>query len=116
MRRCFRRLQRSKHLRGTRDFTKQLLIARRRVSHAITSVRIGREYPEHRAACARACVSFEERAIPIELRSAVVTFDSHSKLTKQDRKSTRLNSSHVEISYAVFCLKKKNDQCHSTVI
>src|SRR5690349_22673925 len=28
--------------------------------------------------------------------------------TKEDRKSTRLNSSHVEISYAVFCLKKKN--------
>src|SRR5690554_7431589 len=26
---------------------------------------------------------------------------------KQDRKSTRLNSSHVRISYAVFCLKKK---------
>src|SRR5690554_7549583 len=27
---------------------------------------------------------------------------------RQDRKSTRLNSSHVRISYAVFCLKKKN--------
>src|SRR5438874_5298824 len=27
---------------------------------------------------------------------------------RRDRKSTRLNSSHVEISYAVFCLKKKN--------
>src|SRR5215471_4036051 len=27
--------------------------------------------------------------------------------TRLDRKSTRLNSSHVEISYAVFCLKKK---------
>src|SRR5260221_13345417 len=27
----------------------------------------------------------------------------------QDRKSTRLNSSHTVISYAVFCLKKKND-------
>src|SRR2546430_6759018 len=27
----------------------------------------------------------------------------------QDRKSTRLNSSHSQISYAVFCLKKKND-------
>src|SRR5690606_40799894 len=26
----------------------------------------------------------------------------------EDRKSTRLNSSHVKISYAVFCLKKKN--------
>src|SRR5690349_23715059 len=29
------------------------------------------------------------------------------ELAAQDRKSTRLNSSHVEISYAVFCLKKK---------
>src|SRR5205807_3982564 len=28
----------------------------------------------------------------------------------QDRKSTRLNSSHLVISYAVFCLKKKNKQ------
>src|SRR3712207_7818047 len=27
----------------------------------------------------------------------------------QDRKSTRLNSSHANISYAVFCLKKKNN-------
>src|SRR5438874_7277300 len=30
----------------------------------------------------------------------------------QDRKSTRLNSSHVEISYAVICLKKKNKTIH----
>src|SRR5690554_7384765 len=30
-----------------------------------------------------------------------------SVLLKRDRKSTRLNSSHVRISYAVFCLKKK---------
>src|SRR5699024_12732084 len=29
---------------------------------------------------------------------------------RRDRKSTRLNSSHVSISYAVFCLKKKNDK------
>src|SRR5699024_12574483 len=28
----------------------------------------------------------------------------------RDRKSTRLNSSHVSISYAVFCLKKKKDE------
>src|SRR5437870_9541818 len=28
---------------------------------------------------------------------------------RKDRKSTRLNSSHVAISYAVFCLKKKNN-------
>src|SRR3989442_5586784 len=30
------------------------------------------------------------------------------ELRAEDRKSTRLNSSHVRISYAVFCLKKKN--------
>src|SRR5690606_41292697 len=30
----------------------------------------------------------------------------------EDRKSTRLNSSHVKSSYAVFCLKKKNDNAH----
>src|SRR2546427_2680645 len=30
--------------------------------------------------------------------------------TKEDRKSTRLNSSHSQISYAVFCLKKKKDK------
>src|SRR2546430_9507760 len=29
-------------------------------------------------------------------------------VSKRDRKSTRLNSSHSQISYAVFCLKKKN--------
>src|SRR2546426_11025693 len=29
------------------------------------------------------------------------------ELSKEDRKSTRLNSSHLVISYAVFCLKKK---------
>src|SRR5690606_37111967 len=31
---------------------------------------------------------------------------------KVDRKSTRLNSSHVKISYAVFCLKKKNKKTY----
>src|SRR5256885_11734287 len=31
------------------------------------------------------------------------------KVPHQDRKSTRLNSSHLVISYAVFCLKKKNN-------
>src|SRR5689334_23480300 len=37
---------------------------------------------------------------------------------RQDRKSTRLNSSHSSISYAVFCLKKKNKEttCGDLVI
>src|SRR5690625_6934587 len=44
---------------------------------------------------------------PHEIRAVdtLVTFGQHRS---QDRKSTRLNSSHVAISYAVFCLKKKS--------
>src|ERR1035437_5087078 len=34
----------------------------------------------------------------------------HTKPLALDRKSTRLNSSHANISYAVFCLKKKNER------
>src|SRR5207253_5484232 len=41
-------------------------------------------------------------AVPAVPRTALAFF------VCQDRKSTRLNSSHVAISYAVFCLKKKN--------
>src|SRR2546429_6557304 len=33
--------------------------------------------------------------------------DGHRRVVRRDRKSTRLNSSHGYISYAVFCLKKK---------
>src|SRR5947209_18305121 len=33
----------------------------------------------------------------------------HWNITRPDRKSTRLNSSHANISYAVFCLKKKKN-------
>src|SRR5438067_6126316 len=35
---------------------------------------------------------------------------ANSTALSEDRKSTRLNSSHVSISYAVFCLKKKKKQ------
>src|SRR2546430_7239522 len=39
-----------------------------------------------------------------------------SRSEKKDRKSTRLNSSHSQISYAVFCLKKKKDHIQYTYI
>src|SRR2546426_7828440 len=41
-----------------------------------------------------------------EVRALIPQWISESK-SKTDRKSTRLNSSHLVISYAVFCLKKK---------
>src|SRR3712207_8714567 len=42
-------------------------------------------------------------------RDALRALDRHASVAvqRQDRKSTRLNSSHANISYAVFCLKKK---------
>src|SRR5690349_9163874 len=40
---------------------------------------------------------------------ASLNVEAPGKFEVRDRKSTRLNSSHVEISYAVFCLKKKNE-------
>src|SRR3712207_6862349 len=42
------------------------------------------------------------------LVGVVVQGDDGALVHLQDRKSTRLNSSHANISYAVFCLKKKN--------
>src|SRR3989442_6352097 len=47
----------------------------------------------------------DQRIAP--LKGVVPLFRSNSG--KRDRKSTRLNSSHVRISYAVFCLKKKKN-------
>src|SRR5690606_40725538 len=44
-----------------------------------------------------------QRSAPLAERDGIVI-----RLSHLDRKSTRLNSSHVKISYAVFCLKKKN--------
>src|SRR2546427_6785699 len=42
-----------------------------------------------------------------ELAQVHDTFGAIGDITLRDRKSTRLNSSHSQISYAVFCLKKK---------
>src|SRR3989442_6737992 len=42
------------------------------------------------------------------------TISSKLSVSKPDRKSTRLNSSHVRISYAVFCLQKKKYTLTST--
>src|SRR3712207_7422310 len=42
-------------------------------------------------------------------RLAVVIVEHEDAVRREDRKSTRLNSSHANISYAVFCLKKKNN-------
>src|SRR5947209_12311168 len=52
----------------------------------------------------RSLDQFRERT---KIEHVFVVEDSYEDLLDLDRKSTRLNSSHANISYAVFCLKKK---------
>src|SRR5690554_5397474 len=49
-----------------------------------------------------------DAALSDKEKTATEKADLLKKVELLDRKSTRLNSSHVRISYAVFCLKKKN--------
>src|SRR5258708_9207092 len=51
---------------------------------------------------------------PLPARSAV-QLAQVARRVEQDRKSTRLNSSHQIISYAVFCLKKKKMKIETTI-
>src|SRR2546422_6975323 len=59
----------------------------------------------------RAYFPFLKHAIQLDLhrRGHVADFVHEERAAMGDRKSTRLNSSHGYISYAVFCLKKKKD-------
>src|SRR5690349_23157298 len=63
------------------------------------------EVPHH------GCIGGDERpaAQLVRTRAKIVLGNRQSARNFIDRKSTRLNSSHVEISYAVFCLKKKKN-------
>src|SRR5437899_5196402 len=48
---------------------------------------------------------------PVHLRELKIR-EANRRIRQADRKSTRLNSSHLGISYAVFCLKKKIEMLH----
>src|SRR5436309_12466786 len=56
----------------------------------------------------RGPVDLMQGAVETRLIRNVATLQSRGNGVSEDRKSTRLNSSHVKNSYAVFCLKKKN--------
>src|SRR5256885_6120992 len=62
-------------------------------------------------------VAFESRhkAAPTSNKSRFISDSARSQLDEPDRKSTRLNSSHLVISYAVFCLKKKTNTVHRCI-
>src|SRR5256885_2930142 len=76
------------------QFTKVELVS-------ITAPETSKDEHERMLACA------EEVLRQLDLHYRVMTL-----CAGEDRKSTRLNSSHLVISYAVFCLKKKNNAAH----
>src|SRR3712207_7730258 len=62
-------------------------------------------------------VTFRHPELGERRQNVVVTARTPARLSvdMRDRKSTRLNSSHANISYAVFCLKKKKDHRTNTL-
>src|SRR5688572_31264987 len=67
-------------------------------------------FRSHPAAAASVQSAQESRGTPLALPSRVTPGSC-----VLDRKSTRLNSSHSQISYAVFCLKKKKEETAQAV-
>src|SRR2546430_13004712 len=65
--------------------------------------------PAHEAPASRAAA---KAAITVSQKRRAIGGSRVVALCLRDRKSTRLNSSHSQISYAVFCLKKKKHKAH----
>src|SRR6266498_5524685 len=79
------------------DSTTQRMQTIRKGIGPLVEPEFSRSLPLHRRSCMEWLAEGTAWSLPALARS-------------QDRKSTRLNSSHVRISYAVFCLKKKKKQ------
>src|SRR5688500_19802807 len=70
-----------------------------------------RSFMKGASAAARAlAISSDGSATAVDDRPISFAFAAERATSAPDRKSTRLNSSHLVISYAVFCLKKKNQR------
>src|ERR1039458_10550180 len=88
--------------RGIRYPDSALLI----LEHAVDPANMLANYPRH------AIVRYGiEEIVGAHEDLARPGFKKDPSVAIGDRKSTRLNSSHLGISYAVFCLKKKNQTC-----
>src|SRR5690625_7092941 len=89
------------------DFPVTLTNAGREISFDAPPERVVALYQQE--AEMMAALDLEDKLEGYSIKSANTPEKYEEKLA-EDRKSTRLNSSHVAISYAVFCLKKKKTQ------
>src|SRR5437667_4575894 len=79
-----------------------------RVRDAIRARHYSRRTEDAYVGWIRRYIFFHGKRHPAEMGAPEVARFLSSLAVDGDRKSTRLNSSHITISYAVFCLKKKN--------
>src|SRR5438045_6281162 len=87
---------------------------------AISGISVVRSFPRNRkttiATSTKAMTSVRTTSATVDVTNTVasqnIAYSTSSG--KRDRKSTRLNSSHLGISYAVFCLKKKKNTTQDT--
>src|SRR3989344_32777 len=96
------------HVRHISRYAASTLAAKALRSHRGDAARCARSPARSAASFGRAAASLSASAMYCSGLSAIHSGcpTALSRLTPTDRKSTRLNSSHMSISYAVFCLKK----------
>src|SRR5690606_2747746 len=92
-------------LRNLGDLERLGLLRRVRVLRACVDLQVGQLGPTERGLGEHAAHSLLDGALRLGVQELAVR--GGREAARVDRKSTRLNSSHVKISYAVFCLKKK---------
>src|SRR5690242_20836409 len=97
---------RRRHTRLTCDWSSDVC------SSDLISRRAGSRCAIHDVTRDDSCAGFAKEARVLEAETTCCASDQHDLVGDThcclDRKSTRLNSSHMSISYAVFCLKKKS--------
>src|SRR5437868_7228722 len=74
------------------------------------------ELLKHAAGASAALIGLILPGLLFALLALAPWLDRREQAATTDRKSTRLNSSHVSISYAVFCLKKKKIRMNKNIL
>src|SRR5690606_17453344 len=104
------RLHRTRLAQNLTTLNSILVNAAQQAAHVVASLALVQKLPEHLDARHNRLLRLakaDDLNLVANLDHTALNAARHNRATARDRKSTRLNSSHVKISYAGFCLKKK---------